>query len=176
MLSLIGHADVAYAAIWNPRDPSLLLSCSGDQTAKIWDVKQGACVQSITAHAGHVLSCDWDKYENSFATASADHSIAIWDIRNMSRPRAFLLGHSMAVRKVKYSPFSSSVLASASYDMTINVWNTEVPAYPAFKHSHHTEICIGVDFSMFQERLIASCGWDGLVSIWNYDATPPIIQ
>mmetsp|Transcript_7901 Transcript_7901/g.15313 ORF Transcript_7901/g.15313 Transcript_7901/m.15313 type:complete len:84 (-) Transcript_7901:606-857(-) len=82
----------------------------------------------------------------------------------------------MAVRKVKYSPFSSAILASASYDMTIAIWNTETPAYPAFKHPHHTEMAIGVDFSLFQERLIASCGWDGLVSVWNYDEVPPVIQ
>lgn len=166
---------MAYGVSWNPRDPGLLLSCSGDLTAKLWDVKQGACVHSISAHAGHVLSCDWDKYENSFATSSADQSIAIWDIRNLSRPRTFLLGHTMAVRKVKYSPFSSSIMASASYDMTVNIWNTEVPAYPVFKHTHHTEICIGVDFSLFQDGLFASCGWDGLVSVWNYNETPPAI-
>lgn len=88
-------------------------------------------------------------------------------------PLQFLTGHSLAVRKVRCSPFTSDVVASASYDMTVRVWNT-VTAQPIV-HSQHTEFAVGVDFSLFTDKLIASCGWDGRVCVWPYDAPAPII-
>jgi peroxin-7 len=101
-------------------------------------------------HAGEVLSCDWDKYSDRFVTASVDQCLRIWDVRNLNAPLQVLTGHNLAVRRVKYSPFSSDVVASASYDMTVRVWNLQTPMEPVI-HTHHTEFAVGVDFSLFDE-------------------------
>jgi peroxin-7 len=73
-------------------------------------------------------------------------------MRNLQRPTGFLIGHTYGIRRVKYSPYDSNILASASYDMTICIWNVNFPAAPIFRHTHHTEFAVGVDFSLFNEK------------------------
>lgn len=152
----------------------MLMSASGDCTIKLWDIRSPGSVGTASAHANEVLSCDWDKYNEGFATASVDQSVALWDLRQMERPYTFLTGHTYAIRRVRYSPYDSNILASASYDMTICVWNALTGSPPIHRHQHHTEFCIGVDFSIFNDKLIASCGWDGRVSVWEFDQPAPI--
>jgi peroxin-7 len=124
------------------------LSASGDRSARIWDIRTGRSVSAATLHGGEVLSCDWDKYSDRFVTASVDQTLRIWDVRSLNSPLQILVGHNLAIRRVKYSPFSSEVLASASYDMTVRVWNLSSPESPII-HTHHTEFAVGVDFSLF---------------------------
>ena len=67
------------------------------------------------AHRNEVLTCDWNKYdENIIITGSVDRSIAIWDLRNSYQPMATLNGHDLAVRRVKCSPHSGSIIGSVS--------------------------------------------------------------
>lgn len=81
----------------------------------------------MPGHLHEVLSVDWDKYTDVIATASVDTTIATWDIRNPGKPLQKFHGHNMAIRRVKFSPFESNVLASASYDMSVNIWDTNTP-------------------------------------------------
>lgn len=106
---------------------------------------------AAVAHAGEVLSCDWDKYSDRFVTASVDQSIRIWDCRNLENPLQVLTGHTLAIRRVKYSPFTSQVIASASYDMTVRIWNVDLPMNPIV-HQHHTEFAVGIDFNLFDPK------------------------
>lgn len=129
----------------------MFLSASQDKTAKIWDIRNGRCVNSANFHAGEVLSVDWDKYSDRFVTASVDQSLRVWDSRNLDTPLSVLTGHNLAIRRVKYSPYSSDVIASASYDMTVRIWNLQSPNLPII-HSHHTEFAVGVDFSLFDSQ------------------------
>ncbi len=45
------HAGRVAALRWSP-DGKRLVSCSWDQTAKVWDVATGACLHTLTGHAG----------------------------------------------------------------------------------------------------------------------------
>lgn len=119
---------------------------------KVWDVRKNRSVRTLAAHTNEVLSCDWDKYSNHFVTASVDQSLAVWDPRQLQTPLYVLTGHTFAIRRVKYSPHQSSVLASASYDMTVCLWDTSAGMTPVKRFPHHSEFAIGVDFCLFQER------------------------
>ena len=112
----------------NPGHADVFLSASGDNTAKIWDVRQPRSTQTITAHQNEVkpvplfmtarqtwrtalalssllllpqvLAADWCKYNDCvFATGSVDKSIKTWDVRMPQREVATLLGHTYAVRR-----------------------------------------------------------------------------
>ena len=44
--------------------PPLQLSIVGDNTLRIWDISAPpAAQQTIRAHSGEVLTCDWAKYD-----------------------------------------------------------------------------------------------------------------
>lgn len=127
------------------------MSASQDNTARVWDLRAGRSVGIAGAHSGEVLSCDWNKYSDAFVTASVDQNIRIWDLRSLNAPTNVLCGHTLAIRRVKYSPFSPQILASASYDMTVRIWDLAAPSTPII-HSHHTEFAVGVDFSLFDPK------------------------
>lgn len=87
-----------------------------------------------------MLSLDFNKYENFIATASSDNLIKIFvscfllssslpfqDLRaNLDQPLMMLMGHQLAVKKIKFSPYHANILASSSYDMSVKIWDCNV--------------------------------------------------
>ena len=105
-------------------------------------------------------------------SASVDKSIKVWDVRNFRVPVSVLNGHGYAVRKVKFSPHSRSVIVSCSYDMTVCMWDFMVEDALIGRYDHHTEFAVGVDMSVLVEGLLASTGWDELVYVWQHGTDP----
>ncbi|XP_027135328.1 peroxisomal biogenesis factor 7 isoform X2 [Larimichthys crocea] len=121
LITLRGHEGVIYSTIWSPHIPGCFASASGDGTLRVWDVKGGVCRLAVPAHKAEILSCDWCKYDqNIVATGSVDCSVCVWDLRNVRQPVNQLQGHTYAIRRVKFSPFTKSLLASCSYDFTVS--------------------------------------------------------
>ncbi|CAB1440481.1 unnamed protein product [Pleuronectes platessa] len=126
-----------------------LVSILGDGTLRVWDLKAAACRLAIPAHKAEILSCDWCKYDqNLVATGSVDCSVCVWDLRNVRQPVSQLQGHTYAIRRVKFSPFSPTVLASCSYDFTVRFWDhsREQPLLDTVEH--HSEFVCGLDFNL----------------------------
>ena len=95
------------------------------------------------------------------------------DVRNPSAPLMTLAGHSYAVRRVKWSPFSEHVLYTCSYDMTVAMWNTAAAGEPlARRWDHHTEFSVGLDASTLVDGLLASAGWDEMAYVWPHQGDP----
>ncbi|SCV01557.1 LAMI_0G12222g1_1 [Lachancea mirantina] len=70
---------------WAPMDESLtypthILSCSLDNTIKLWDVKTGKCVRT---HFGHVEGV-WDIAADNFRIVSGSHdrTVKVWDLQS----------------------------------------------------------------------------------------------
>uniref|UniRef100_A0A7S3NFZ7 Peroxin-7 n=1 Tax=Euplotes harpa TaxID=151035 RepID=A0A7S3NFZ7_9SPIT len=93
------HAFVAYQAVWHPTHESIVASCSGDETFRIWDLRTGSDVKAVKAHDNEILTLDFNKYENYIATGSTDTTIKIWDLRaTLDEPLMTLPGHILAVK------------------------------------------------------------------------------
>ena len=80
-------------------------------------------IATFKAHDFEVLSCDFNKYEESIVTASIDKNIKVWDLRNLNYPVNVLIGHRYPVKKVKCSPHEASIIVSGSYDMDVIIWD-----------------------------------------------------
>ncbi|EJD34492.1 WD40 repeat-like protein [Auricularia subglabra TFB-10046 SS5] len=195
LTALPAHAACVYQAAWSPHMPGVLASVSADGTLKIFDLRApfaalpstpapsapknpnpasfapppvplAQAALSVAAHAGEVLSMDWNKYRPwVLATGGVDRAIKVWDCRNLQQAREDgppMLGHEYAVRRVAWSPHRADVLASASYDMTARVWQGGVLRSI---HDKHTEFVAGCAWSLFEEGLLATCAWDGRVHL-----------
>uniref|UniRef100_A0A8B9P1B2 Peroxin-7 n=1 Tax=Apteryx owenii TaxID=8824 RepID=A0A8B9P1B2_APTOW len=144
-----GHEGVIYSTIWSPHIPGCFASASGDQTLRVWDVKAPGVKLVIPAHQAEILSCDWCKYdENLLVTGAVDCSLKGWDLRNVRQPVFVLLGHTYAIRRVKFSPFHATLLASCSYDFTVRFWDFSKPNPLLETVEHHTEFTCGLDLSL----------------------------
>lgn len=167
--NLVDHKGIVYCVTWHPTISTVLCSASDDKTVKIWETRQQKPVKTILAHFSPVMHCDFNKYENTIATAGADGSINIFDLRGTGEvPLLTLNGHKLTTRKLQFSPFFSHILVSVSYDMNVIVWNTK-QASPQNIFKHHREFVYGLDFSLFENKKLATIGWDKCLYLFNFD-------
>lgn len=113
------------------------------------------------------------------ATASADKTTAIWDLRRMDTSVHSLIGHSAGVTSVKWSPLHESVLATGSYDRRVMLWDLSKTgahdpeededgvAELLFVHGGHTSKISALDWHPTLPWVIASAGEDNIVQIWK---------
>jgi histone-binding protein RBBP4 len=57
------------------------------------------------------------------ATASADKTIGLWDLRNIKQKLHSFVGHTAEVNGLAWHPHEESVLASSSADRRIIFWD-----------------------------------------------------
>ncbi|VTJ75113.1 Hypothetical predicted protein [Marmota monax] len=155
-----GHESVIYSTIWSPHIPGCFASAS--------DI-----VKASTSYSGSVANgrSENDKeklvIQNLLVTGAVDCSLRGWDLRNVRQPVFELLGHTYAIRRVKFSPFHASVLASCSYDFTVRFWNFSKPDPLLETVEHHTEFTCGLDFSLQSPTQVADCSWDETIKIYD---------
>ena len=64
---------------------------SGDNTARIWNVTTGACVRIIMGHTSDVASCAFSPDGTQIVTASDDKTAKVWDASTGTCVRTCLL-------------------------------------------------------------------------------------
>jgi peroxin-7 len=190
--TFVGHA--MESKIWEarcaPHHAGTVLSAAADGTVRLWDIGAGShAALVVPCNGGEVLSVDWCKYDpNVFASACVDGVMRTHDIRQPRVPLANFVGHTLAVRRVRFSPHSPTLLLTASYDTSVCLFdtlaasagaanalfrpatnvNTDAPASsPLRRFSHHREFVVGLEWSLFQEGIAFSCGWDAQMVAWQ---------
>lgn len=170
-LTFPGHSSVVYGVKWHPTLENIMATNSADRSLKIWDTRMNKCIKTFMAHHSEVMSCDFNKYNNTIATAGSDGSIHIFDLRGTGDlPLQILNGHSLTARRVVFSPFYEGILASCSYDMNVMIWDVQKNS-PINVFKHHREFVCGIDFSIFNNKGIASVGWDKMMYVFDWDKT-----
>ena len=56
------------------------MSCSRDNTIKMWDTNSGYCVQTIHAHSDWIRKIAINIKGNLMASASKDETIIVWNM------------------------------------------------------------------------------------------------
>lgn len=91
------------------------------------DVRQDDYTKSAVTGIGHTDAINALAFnpasEFVLATASADKTIAIWDLRNLSTKLYSLEGHQDAVTSLAWHPFEQAILGSGSYDRRVIFWD-----------------------------------------------------
>lgn len=187
------------AAYQNPLDhpPAFLLTGSQDLTVKRWDVsrKSGKTPRALytrKAHDKDINALDVSPNGQSFASASQDRLVKIWDVET-GETIGILRGHRRGVWSVKFSPASTPALSgedgvvaskskgmilTGSGDRTVKIWS--LGDYTCLRTLEgHTNSILKVcwipyhpatNTSQPQSRRplqVASAAGDGLVKIWN---------
>merc|ERR1712217_97876 len=125
---------------------SFVLTCSQDNTAKLWDAMTGACFRTLEGHSCNLRSLHCDATGTMIVTASEDRTAKLWSCpekkpdSNATQPRkketladfppAFanqsgartLNGHTDFVCWGSFAPDSEHVV-TASWDDTAKIWN-----------------------------------------------------
>lgn len=98
--SLTGHGEAINDLKVHPRDPSLLLTASKDESLRLWNLRTGAVVvvfAGLKGHRGEVVYADFNRDGSKFASCGIDNSIRIWDIYDDDKVvRAIKESHEIA--------------------------------------------------------------------------------
>ncbi|CAH8827700.1 unnamed protein product [Trichobilharzia szidati] len=120
---LRGHGSDVRSVAWHPIQ-SLVISGSKDaqQPIKLWDPKTGEPVSTLYAHKNTCTDVSWNDNGNWFLTASRDHLIKLFDLRNLKTELQTFRGHKRDVMRVAWHPFHECLFASGSADGAIFYW------------------------------------------------------
>lgn len=120
---LRGHGADVKCLDWHPQK-SLLVSGSKDsqQPIKLWDPKSGLSLATLHAHKSTVMEVKWNQNGNWMLTASRDHLIKLFDIRNLNQEVQTFRGHKKEVTSISWHPIHESLFASGGSDGSIMFW------------------------------------------------------
>ncbi|XP_012870723.1 PREDICTED: denticleless protein homolog isoform X1 [Dipodomys ordii] len=77
----MAHWNAVFDLAWVPGELKLV-TASGDQSAKFWDVKAGELIGTCKGHQCSLKSVAFSKFEKAvFCTGGRDGNIMVWDIR-----------------------------------------------------------------------------------------------
>ena len=122
------HAQVVNDVQYHPISPHFIGSVSDDLTLQIVDVRSSDTTKAaLRATGGHLDAINALAFnpnsELLVATASADKTIGMWDLRNVKEKVHTLEGHEDAVTSLQWHPTEAGILGSGSYDRRIIFWD-----------------------------------------------------
>ena len=102
-------------------DGQTLASGSSDKTIKVWNLKTGDLLRTLTGHKSSVYCVAISADGQTLASGSVDGTIKVWNLKTGDLLHT-LTGHESPVWSVAISA-DGQTLASGSDDGTIKVWN-----------------------------------------------------
>ncbi|XP_024358703.1 protein CIA1 isoform X2 [Physcomitrium patens] len=175
---LEGHEDRVWGVAWRPCDgSSILASCSGDQTVRIWEHSSGSSPSSAawvckavldSSHNRTVRQISWSPNGNLLASASFDATIGMWEyVGNEFSFIASFEGHENEVKSVAWNS-AGTLLATCSRDKSVWIWEV-LPG--------HEFECVSVLNGHTQDvkmvlwhpslDILVSTSYDNTIKIWT---------
>ncbi|XP_010502769.1 PREDICTED: denticleless protein homolog [Camelina sativa] len=107
----IAHYNAVFDISWIKGD-SCLLTASGDQTIKVWDVEENKCTGVLIGHTGTVKSmCPHSTNSDLLVSGSRDGCFALWDLRckSSSYKEELCINSTDMVKGAHLSPLSKRI-------------------------------------------------------------------
>lgn len=101
----------------------LILTCSQDKTAKLWNIQDGSLIAELKGHKRGVSCALFHPQEQIIATCSADKTIKLWSAIDFSCIRT-LEGHLFSILKIAFIK-QGAELVSVSSDGLVKVWSVK---------------------------------------------------
>lgn len=178
--------------IWHPTR-ELLLSCSYDDTMKVWqdDSEDWVCTETIKGHASTVWDATFEpKKGDLLVSCSEDHSIILWrfsnpdsmpapgdEISRFVRVAADTTTHPRTVYSVDWSHSNPQLIATGCADDAVRVFSVQganeegecsLKLEETVQKAHSSDVnCVRWHPS---RPIFASGGDDGIVRIWSYQS------
>lgn len=141
-------------------DDTYLITGSYDSTAKVWDIKTGQEIRTLTGHASGIRCLQFD--DNKLMTGSLDGTMRLWNWRTGQCLRVFA-AHSEGIITLH---FSGRYVASGSMDHTVRVWDSESKQTFLLRGHKDWINCVRVDE---QSRTLFTASDDLTVRLWDLD-------
>jgi WD40 repeat protein len=156
----LGIADISLSA-----DGRTLVSASFDDTVKLWDLRNGACLRTIKyTETPESVTIASDGSFIAVAGLVEDFAVLVYD-ENFELLLYRLEGHTERVRKIKLSTDNRFLLSCGS-DRTVKLWN--LPSREMVYERCFVSKVLGCDISA-DGNIIALVTSENLVEVWNVE-------
>ncbi|XP_053565334.1 denticleless protein homolog [Bombina bombina] len=151
----MAHSNAVFDVAWVPGEHKLV-TASGDQTAKLWDVKAGELIGVFKGHQCSVKSVAFPKYEKAvFSTGGRDGNIMLWDTRCSKKDGAY--------RQVNQISGAHNALDK----QTPSKIKKRKPAARGLAPSVDSQQSVTVVVFRDEHTLISAGAVDGIVKMWD---------
>ncbi|BBH00446.1 Transducin/WD40 repeat-like superfamily protein [Prunus dulcis] len=161
----VAHQNAVFDVCWI-KDDTQIMTASGDQTIKVWDIQEKKCTAILMGHTGSVKSlCPHPTNPEIIVSGSRDGSFALWDMRCNSSsknihgeiaicstavvkgahlfPRAKRVRRgkaaSMSITSVLYLKDEVSIATAGAVDSIVKFWDTRSLKNVVTQTSPHLE-------------------------------------
>jgi histone-binding protein RBBP4 len=155
-----------------------------DRQLLVWDTRTSTSekpLHAIEAHQAEVNCLAFNpKNEWVLATGSADRTVALYDLRKLSKCLHSFVNHTEEVFQIGWSPNNETILASCGADRRLMVWDLsrigeeqtpedaeDGPPELLFIHGGHTSKISDFSWNKQEDFLIASVAEDNILQIWQ---------
>ncbi|KAJ3365979.1 hypothetical protein GGF32_007479 [Allomyces javanicus] len=116
-----------YAADFAPKATGTRFLAAADESGTLTvldtdNADDALLAARFPAHRNSIFDVKWHPTNPLLATASGDHTAAIWDVETQ-HATALLSAHASSVRNIAFNPHDPSLLATGSRDGAIMVWD-----------------------------------------------------
>lgn len=161
-----GH-DRVYRLSFHP-DGSLLATCGLDGGLRVWDLRSGRAVMTMTkAHADDALAVQFSGGGRILASGGMDNVFRVWDLRTVQCIRT-VAAHRGLISGMRFAGGvdESSVLFTSSFDHTVKCWGTSRNWSLLAAHTIYEDKVTALDCSADARLVVAAC-YDKTWKMWG---------
>ena len=159
---ILHHGGPVYTGSFSS-DGRLIVTASGDHTARVWDAAAGRLLATLSGHVGPVNDAAFSPDGNRIVTASDDGTARVWDA-GTGNMLATLSGPDVEVRKAAFSPDGKRIVTNGA-DNSARVWDAETGLLRATLRGH-TRVVYDAAFSPDGNRIVTASD-DGTARVWD---------
>nr|XP_033794203.1 denticleless protein homolog [Geotrypetes seraphini] len=149
------HSNAVFDIAWVPGEHKIV-TASGDQTARLWDVRAGELIGTCKGHQCSLKSVAFSKYEKAvFCTGGRDGNILVWDTR-CSKKDGFY-------RQVNQISGAHNALDKQTPSMLKKKKQAAKGLAPAVDSQQSVTVVLFQD----EHTLISAGAVDGVVKVWD---------
>lgn len=151
---------------------SVLVSGSADETVKVWDVSENACVHTYKHHSNKVQCVRWHPTEQAVLLSAAfDKNLALMDVRQPEQVAlASLPAEAESAIWSRHRPFECLVSVDnggvTCYDVRKVASKASDEQKVVWTLLAHDVACTAVQDAP-TPNLLVTCGLDGEAKVWN---------
>ena len=164
-----GHEGPTRVVRFTP-DGTKLVSCSGwpegDKTLRIWDVKTGKTIHTLTGHTDNIDGMCLSDDGKTILSGSSDGTARLWDVATGKELKRFE-GHKKSGVPAVALAAGGKLAASGSGNGKMIVWKTDTleEVFSVDAHTNHVRCLL---FTSDGKSLISG-SWDGTVKVWDVE-------
>ncbi|VDD79689.1 unnamed protein product [Mesocestoides corti] len=179
-LTLAGHRNMVSRVCWlaDVASTPKLISCSWDQSIRLWDVGVGAGDQVVAPKCGEARCImvgsplhDLSASPNGILVAASDNKVRRYDLRAKDAlAQIGFQGHNSWLTAVAWAPHRPDQFITGSVDKVVKLWDARRVSAPLYDLMGHRDMITSVDWAPPHDNkhYILSASADGTAKIYHY--------